>query len=48
MGNESKPYGNESKPYGNESKNKKTDPAAEDIIAAESGFRSVRLTDTRS
>ena len=27
---------------------KKTDPAAEDVIAAESGFRSVRLTDTRS
>ena len=27
---------------------KKTDPVAEDVIAAESGFRSVRLTDTRS
>ncbi len=27
---------------------KKTDPAAEDVIAAESGFRFVRLTDNRS
>ena len=27
---------------------KKTDPAAEDVIAAESGFRFVRLMDNRS